>query len=224
MAATNTDNSEVEGDQNNSALSTEGLPSTVSEEQPITTDNAAKTVTQELTQEGDNKTVDSTLPLDASHDEADLSGLPEVKYQQGPGEQACLFKCAASAAHYCGFEQTGARANQLSNHNLAPGENWKRLVKAVSSGTSKGHLQPKRLKQSDDVLDVAKTSAFVVVGLVSADGSTTHAVALTDKWIFDANLTHALPLSRESLNICCSSDTGHSEFVRLNRGYSFTMR
>ena len=167
--------------------------------------------------EGDAKETMSLLPHN-------VSGLPEVKHQQGPGEHACLFKCAASAAHYCGFEQTGARANELSNHNLAPGENWKRLVKAVSSGTSKGHLQPKRLKQSDDVLDVAKTATLVVVGLVSADGSTTHAVALTDKWIFDANLTHALPLSRESLDICCSSDTGHSEFVRLNRGYSFTMR
>jgi hypothetical protein len=57
-----------------------------------------------------------------------------------------------------------------------------------------------------------------LVGLQSSDGKTDHAVAVTENWIFDSNLNHALPLTKESLDLCCSDGENESTFVKITRG------
>ena len=48
------------------------------------------------------------------------------------------------------------------------------------------------------------------VQLLGEDGGVGHAVTIVRPWIFDATLPHALPLSRASLDECCSSARGPS--------------
>ncbi len=49
--------------------------------------------------------------------------------------------------------------------------------------------------------------------LLGEDGKDDHCVAVTETWIFDSNFEHALPRSRASLDMCCSSDDVSSRFV-----------
>ena len=41
--------------------------------------------------------------------------------------------------------------------------------------------------------------------LTGEDGATNHAVTVVGEWVFDSNLECAIPLSRSSLDWCCSS-------------------
>ena len=49
--------------------------------------------------------------------------------------------------------------------------------------------------------------------LAAGDGHRDHCVAVVECWIFDANFGYALPLSKESLDRCCSTVDKKSVFV-----------
>ena len=56
-----------------------------------------------------------------------------------------------------------------------------------------------------------------LVGLLSNDAKTDHAVAVASNWIFDSNMERALPLSRESLDLCCSDAERKSTWLGVTR-------
>ena len=56
---------------------------------------------------------------------------------------------------------------------------------------------------------------LVVASLRGSDGKEEHCVTIFDKWVFDSNFEYALPLSRESLDICCSSEDTNDKFVSV---------
>ena len=55
-----------------------------------------------------------------------------------------------------------------------------------------------------DVLIDSQQYVMCVVGLQSSNHKTDHAVSIAGKWVFDSNFEYALPLTRESLDLCCS--------------------
>ena len=59
------------------------------------------------------------------------------------------------------------------------------------------------------------------VQLLGEDGGVGHAVTIVGEWIFDATLPHALPLSRESLDDCCSSAQGRVAYVCVERAVRY---
>jgi len=56
------------------------------------------------------------------------------------------------------------------------------------------------------------------LGLKGLDGKTDHAICVVGKWIFDSNFEKALPLTKQSLNICCSSADKKTKFSCATRG------
>jgi hypothetical protein len=46
-------------------------------------------------------------------------------------------------------------------------------------------------------------------------------VAIFDNWIFDSNFKFALPRTRESFDLCCSSDDTDSTFVQVEQHSHF---
>jgi hypothetical protein len=78
-------------------------------------------------------------------------------------------------------------------------------------------LNYKRLKKWDTVRDVPNYR-LCLLGIASSDCKTDHAICVVGKWIFDSNLEKALPLSKESLDICASSAERESVFVKVTRG------
>ena len=62
----------------------------------------------------------------------------------------------------------------------------------------------------------------VLLGVLLAnDNSYSHAVAIHDNFVIDANEAIALPLCAEVLNYCTSTAHVKSEFVRFNCGFRF---
>ena len=61
------------------------------------------------------------------------------------------------------------------------------------------------------------------VQLLGEDGGVGHAVTIVGPWIFDATLPHALPLSRASLDECCSSARGRVAYVGVERAVRFRL-
>ena len=61
---------------------------------------------------------------------------------------------------------------------------------------------------------------IVFVGvLFASDGNSSHAVTIHGGLIYDANEVVALPLCREALDYCTSTETHKSTFVEFHRGY-----
>ena len=59
------------------------------------------------------------------------------------------------------------------------------------------------------------------VRLLGEDGGVGHAVTIVGRWIFDATLSHALPLSRASLDDCCSSAQGRVAYRGVERAVRY---
>ena len=87
----------------------------------------------------------------------------------------------------------------------------------------KSELKSKQVKTME-VVPVFKRGRFdllsgdpppypTTVQLLGEDGGVGHAVTIVRPWIFDATLPHALPLSRASLDECCSSARGGVAYV-----------
>ena len=53
---------------------------------------------------------------------------------------------------------------------------------------------------------------LVIVTLRGSDGKEDHCVTLYGPYIFDSNFDHALPLTKEALDLCCSSDESQDTF------------
>eukprot|EP00957_Ditylum_brightwellii_P071783 5456671-Ditylum_brightwellii.AAC.1 len=55
------------------------------------------------------------------------------------------------------------------------------------------------------------------VGIIEAsDSCVNHTNGFCNKWIFDSNLSHVMPLSKDNLNVCASTADSSEHFVRLD--------
>ena len=77
------------------------------------------------------------------------------------------------------------------------------------------NLYFKILKKSEwDILNPG-INELVVASLRGSDLKEDHCVTIHNNWVFDSNFKWALPLCKESLDICCSSEETHEEFVSV---------
>jgi hypothetical protein len=136
-----------------------------------------------------------------------------VKYQQGDWNQ-CLFKATASALHYCGKSEAASSVS-----NAAPTVQYLPHEKAILSlrdrikmhapeigGVVAFNQHRKRRKMNRISLDelVQNKTIFPTVVIPRAnDRSASHAVVVVDDIIFDASLSHAMKLCRESFEWIC---------------------
>ena len=59
------------------------------------------------------------------------------------------------------------------------------------------------------------------VQLLAVDGGVGHVVTIVGEWIFDATQPHALPLTRASLDFCCSSAGVAVAYAGVERAVRF---
>jgi hypothetical protein len=162
------------------------------------------------------------LTLDA------VPSAPELKYRQRgivhDNDRTCVLKGAASALFYLGYERL---AFYLCN-DLGSG-----MKTDCGFEYFQKSMDPKRLEKRErkafqvikvkkgltkwDVINDSQKYTMCLLGLQSSDHKTDHAISIAGKWIFDSNFGNALPLTRESLDMCCSSDKRKSVFVRVTR-------
>ena len=146
---------------------------------------------------------------------------PLAIYKQN-SDATCLFSSFASALHYVGLHRTaeaiGKAATIYSADTEAGIENWNALTKIMSEEC--GWLQPRKVHVHEDILnDVYEFPT--VVSLEAVDGGTQHAITVVGKLVFDSNCARALPLTKETLDYCCSSNSMKGYYHRVYKGYRF---
>jgi hypothetical protein len=143
-------------------------------------------------------------------------GAPKMKYKrEGPIEDndcSCVLKSTPSALSFLGYDHL---AFNLCN-DLENGRKFECGFEFFQNCMDSSRLE----KQERRKIQFAKLKSSVskwnnihdskqyvrcLVGLYSSDSKTDHAVSIAGDLIFDSNFEHALPLCRDSLDLCCSS-------------------
>jgi hypothetical protein len=159
-----------------------------------------------------------------------------VKYQQGDWNQ-CLFKATASALHYCGKSEAASFVS-----NAAPTVHYLPREKAILSVRDRIMIHApdigsviafnqhsKRRKMNRISLDelVQNKTIFPTMVIPRAnDGSTSQAVVVVDDIISDATQSHAMKLSRNSLEWICGKHGvgGIERALRFEKPYKTEKR
>jgi hypothetical protein len=137
-------------------------------------------------------------------------GAPKMKYKREgtieDSNRSCALKSAASALSFlglafnlcndlengrkfeCGFEFF---QNCMDLSKLEKQERRKIQFAKLKSGVSKWNI-----------INDSKQYVMCLVGLYSSDSKTDHAVLIAGDWIFDSNFEYALPLCKDSLELC----------------------
>ena len=154
-------------------------------------------------------------------------GAPSVRFVQEHNQDLCVSNSLASAFYNVGFHDEATKIAMFGQRKLAGGT-VNALEKVVSYATCKANnvlpswIQPKMKPLRFDWHDLVEDQRTVFLGvLFSSDGNSSHAVAIHGGFIYDANEVVALPLCKDALDYCTSTEQKRSKFVEFRRGYLF---
>jgi hypothetical protein len=147
---------------------------------------------------------------------------------QPKGENSCVMNSLLNAMHYINDYRARDELLKMLPMSLSPDEyevhanSRKAFTAYVMNFCVKGYESRSLLKF--DVLNNRSIWPTLCV-LKGSDGGINHAVTVVENYIFDGNCQHALPLTIQSLNWCCSSDEIRDvEFVEVYSAYRFAKR
>ena len=161
-----------------------------------------------------------------------LPDAPETKYHNIQGEHRCVLGSAASGLHFLGhyrLAQLVSSAGQNKHQNGYGLLHFRKVIENQCTQEERKIFQLIKLKTCKilntwDVLVNAPAYRMCVIGIRSTDGKTDHAITIVGNWIFDSNFERALPLTRESLDLCSSSADRNTDFAGVTRGYMLKAR
>ena len=149
-----------------------------------------------------------------------VRGAPTVAHQQGRMD-SCVFSSAASALASVGETTAALAVVEHIPESIKDGDPMSLLHDVLKSNKVKTVEVVRRYNRGRfDPLN-EESPYPTTVQLLGEDGGTGHAVTIVGPWIFDATLPHALPLSRASLDECCSSARGGVAYVSGVRAVRF---
>jgi len=126
---------------------------------------------------------------------------PEVCFQSEEGEDFCLPYCVASAAKHLGDD----KLPPILKERASEIEQIEKQMEKVRSIAVEIGWTATRIKSNEEVasfnpLTACPHGSVLVMHLKEADGAADHAWSVALGYIFDANRTHAIPLSESSLS------------------------
>ena len=173
-----------------------------------------------------------TSLLDPSNEFQQMSmNAPKMQYRQVLSrnclDRSCVLKAAASCLFYLGYKRISfTLTNDLhKGHKMEVGFEFFQTMLQPDHLTAneKRELQFMKLKpryiHSWQILEDSKKYIMSLIGLLSDDGKTDHAVAVAGDWIFDSNFPCALPLTQDSLDKCCSDVSRRSKCLQTTHVY-----
>ena len=88
---------------------------------------------------------------------------------------------------------------------------------------SQKHKSLNAKREDTKTFDILKVDPKVLIMacLKGADGMEDHCIAVYNRWIFDSNFQLGLSLTKESLDLCCSSDQEQSCYTGCTELVSF---
>ena len=155
---------------------------------------------------------------------------PATYWDANDKRRRCAFLCTASGLHFLGLTNLA----ELVANLVVPLDYLAKPLQFIASKiqenkTREHHkmfqiikLKGQR-KKNWDMLTSPNDYRMCVVGVKSDDGKTDHAICVAKGWIFDSNFEKALPLTRKSLDLCCSSNTTPTAFKEAMRGFMLSM-
>ena len=143
-----------------------------------------------------------------------------VNYMQRKGEDSCLVSSLASALHYIGTTHTNkAILKQYADtlhgkrHSIINRINtWKLCFKTLHE--MHPYFLNRALRHNAHRWDILNNAPnhLVSVVLLGSDGKKDHSVAVVGDLLFDSNFEFAVKLCKDTLDLCCSTDTTNSFF------------
>ena len=130
--------------------------------------------------------------------------IPKIHYRQKEGDRTCLVDCFCNALHHMGYRQVASLIYTKRKLIVDKCNTMSRFLNFAIKAS--GYLVSEKLELSTwNIWDVGKHE-LVLVQLRGSDGKEDHVVCLAGGWLFDSNFDTAMRLSRETLDLCCSSD------------------
>ena len=146
----------------------------------------------------------------------------------------CVYSALASGLHHLGLHREAffvdAGYNDIESET-SPMDHARSILFGdeassnifESTGTGKSyqlHSFGRKKKRKWNTLRDSPFYSLCLLGVRSNDGKTDHAICIVGEWIFDSNMPKALPLSKESLNICCSDGIYNiTDYTSVTRGF-----
>ena len=127
-----------------------------------------------------------------------------------------MFSSAASGLAFFGDEAVAGIIADLIDASRKHPDPMALLFEIVESKAFRGY-QAQNFKRGKLDLLADRSPYPTTIQLLGTDGGVGHAITIVGDWIFDATLERALPLTRESLDACCSSDHGRVAFRSVKR-------
>ena len=143
-----------------------------------------------------------------------------MAFQQGRSN-SCVFSSASSAFAAVGYPEAAAA---LEGHIAASAKdpNPMELLLDVVRSRVVPELMVQRAFKRFKLNPLADVSPHpTTVQLIGSEGGVGHAVTIVGEWIFDATQPHALPLTRASLDFCCSTAGVAVAYVGVLRAVRF---
>jgi len=134
--------------------------------------------------------------------------VPVVQYQQG-NASTCVFSSAASAICAFGDERAATNLGAFTNESLKHPNRMdylNRIVREELTGWRVTRALTGDAAAAFDCLE-DRPPFPTCIQIHGSDGCTTHCISTLGDWIFDSNMTHALPLCQASLDLCTNGAT-----------------
>ena len=157
-----------------------------------------------------------------------VNDAPSLRFRQSDGEDLCVSKALASVLHILGFTEQAQLINQYGKTQLEGGSvHVLKKVGQFATLVLPPWIQRKELKKSKSFdwqrLKEKSMERSILVGvLTESDGNASHAIAIHGGFVYDANESFALPLCKEALDYCCSTQEIRNEFLHFQKGMIFS--
>ena len=146
------------------------------------------------------------------------SSYPKNKYCQLEGEKVCLVLSFANLLHHCNSRHHASLLFNACFKILKTTNIWESFQEKLISYSTSLKLQ-RTNKNIKCCLENGSDVPFITC-LRGSDYKEDHTVSIYQKWIFDGNFETALPLTKASLDECCSTDTKNCTFVEFVNSFS----
>ena len=147
-------------------------------------------------------------------------GLPNIKYRQGLNNY-CAFYGLASALDYVGYvNQAAAIAKAAAKATAVSVKSDKMMECARKCRGLFSDLAVVRMVITDKCSPFTfHPDFFYNIQIVDGHGYRRHCITVHKNLIFDSNQEKAMHLTKEGLDLCCSTLNPGESFARVARGY-----
>ena len=138
---------------------------------------------------------------------------PRIKFHQPNGKQTCLVHSFASALFYIGLSQLASEIADSKQKVIDQIQTYQLFTDFFENKSQ--YLRHVEINVKEFDIFQSNDQDLLVVSLKGSDRKEDNCITIYGKWVFDSNFEYAMPLTKETLDLCCSSDEQPDTFVDI---------